>query len=188
MSSTTINDPTGSSPANAYDNDKNMTKDVLLFVENSNLAEAKGLFKVNTVFDTSLVSNNTNTQPLSGGGTDTTKVHENIGRFQAPFACSLVEMSVSVSNATSYDASNYFTITVEKAPYVVHPVIPVTNFSLMTGMTITVDGNTATELFQIQQNSGLSVPVNHTVRFKVERTGALNGILQLQAIFKMDHV
>ena len=47
MSSTTITDPAGVSPTNAYNNDKNLTEDVLLNVENSNVAKSKGLLKLN---------------------------------------------------------------------------------------------------------------------------------------------
>lgn len=188
MSSTTIVDPSGSSPIPAYNNDRNLTKDVLLFVENSNITESKGLFKVNTLFGTQHIVNKINTQTLSGGSTDTTRVYENFGRFMAPVACSLMEMSVSLSEATSLSSSSKFTITVEKATYTTDPTVPVAQFSTVGSMTVTVDGNTQSKLFQAVSSSGIAIAANDTVRFKLVETGTPDAVIQLQAIFKVDHV
>jgi hypothetical protein len=180
MSSTTIIDPSGESPIPAYNNDRNLTKDVLLFVENSNLAESKGLMKVNMYFRTADTPNYNN---LATGSF----IYFNLGRIMLPFAATLKEFTVAVSETNSLDASNFFTIKCQKASYTTAAKIPEAQFSDVVSSTITVDGTAAADLVQ-SKNFTVAFSANDTFRMHLVITGAAAGALQLQAVFETDHV
>ena len=183
MSSVTITDPAGTSPANAYNNDKNLTEGVLLNVENSNLAQSKGLFKLNMFFYSLELDNLSVTQ--SGVAGNETQ-WQNLLRTQLPEACTLVHAGFAASKWTTLNGSNYWTVSVEKSTYTSSAVIP---FNQWTSLgTMTIDATTdATELFkELTLNTDFSA--DHSFRFKLTKTGSPVAQLQFMATFKMEHI
>lgn len=188
--------PAGQVPNQAYINDKNLSEG-MLELSSTDIEQSSGFFKVNTLWGTQQIVNKNNTQMLFNNGasqpstgTDTTKVYENFGRFMAPFACTLVEVNVAVSETETLNAGFKFTVTVEKASYTTSPTVPVSQFTAIPLVSFTIDGNTSAKLFQTYQGSGIAIAANDTIRFKVVETGlpGPESILQLQATFKMGHV
>jgi len=187
MSSTTITDPTGVSPTNAYNNDKNLTKDVLLNVENANVAKSKGLTKLNTLIDFTSLPNRTVTQKLVAG-TDTTKLYFNFLRTEIPADCTLIEVAVVVSKLLTptypLDGSNYFTMTAERATYTTSNVIPEAQWTALGS--IVMDGMTVSDLYS---NSSFTQAFNagDSFRLKVVQTGSAFAYLQMTATFMREH-
>lgn len=188
MSSTTIVDPSGSSPIPAYNNDKNLVQDVLLNVESTNLAESDGIFKINWVFDTNGWPDTVNTQSLSGGGTDTTNASLNVCRFQLPFDAKLLEISATVSRVTTIDGANTLNLFAQESAYTTAATIPETQWSDIAGVTLTMNSTTAANLFKSQTANSYAMSKDDSFRIKLTRSGSPNATIQIQALFKAGHV
>ena len=181
MSSTTIADPTGETPVAAYQNDINLTEAVLLNVENSNIAESRGFFKLNMYFDPALTPDNTTTQAL---GTDVTSTWKNLLRTEIPALSKLVRVDIAASKYNTLDASNYYTLSVERSTYTISNVIPEVQWTSLG--TLTVNGTSISGL-RDQQDFTQSFAAGDSFRLKLTKNNSPDATLQLSAFFTREH-
>lgn len=190
MSTTTITDPSGISPTVAYSNDKKLTEEMLLFVENSNLAQSKGLHKLSIQFNSSTLQEVSLTvvNKTSGGVasvTESTSNYKNLLRTTFPHAVNLVSISIAVSKWSNIDASNHFAIVSQKSTHA-NDAPRESSFSDLDTLTVnSTSGANATFKNTVTNHSFAAG--NH-FRIKLVKTNSPVGNVQITAIFKTDHI
>tara|TARA_R100001086_G_scaffold51514_2_gene22939 strand:- start:341 stop:940 length:600 start_codon:yes stop_codon:yes gene_type:complete len=199
MSTATIADPSGTNPNQAYSNDLNITQDMLMDLENSNITKSKGIFKVSYKLNTTFQPEKSTTQTLSGGGTDTTSNYKNLLRFQLPFAAEYIGLFIAVSKWSNIDSSNFFTVQGQKSTYITDPTIPESEWS-NSGTALTVNSTTGTNTFQSTNFAGQSfaAPVwnggssslssANFFRVNLTQNNSPSGVIQITAIFQSEHI
>ena len=201
MSTATIADPSGTNPNQGYTNDLNLTQDMLMDLENSNISKSKGIFKVSCKVENDFagITDEIATQDLAGGGTDTTSSYLNAIRFRLPFDVTYIGLLAAVGPYKTLDASNYFTIQAQKSTYQTSPIIPEAQWSNI-GPMLTMNSTTSDNLVKhatgINENlagtvwvSGASAPQSATFfRIKIGTTLAPEGTLQVTAVFTTEHI
>jgi hypothetical protein len=189
MSTTTILDPFGTEPNVAYNNDKKLTEEMLLFVENSNLAQSKGLHKLSIQFNTatlqevslSVVNNN------GSGGTvvEATTNYFNLLKTTFPHAVNLVGFSISVSKYANIGGAGLLKITTQKST-AANDAPRESSFSDLD--TLTVNSTSGTNATYKNATVNHSFAAGNHFRVKLESAGGGTGNVQVTAIFKTDHI
>ena len=183
MSSYTITDPSGVSPALALSNDRGLTNSVLMDLEAANIANDYSEFKAFVNLDTTHLASAllyTTTLSTAGTGSGNTRAVYNVLRFRSPYAMTLQTISVFANHIGLLDGSNTFTVDFQKSTTTA-AAIDESSFSTLASLSV---GSAVYGL-----NNGLTSAIgqNETFRVKITKTNSPVCSLMIAVTFRIEH-